>query len=193
MAEATEKKYMTAAQAYGKAISVVEMYAGQLGTSTAKELRRLADDMDVLADVFARRPETWTSGVFYDDYDRKVCSVGMLYPAFRNKAKLQGLKLKKVTRRSEVSGSPYDGLNSFLIEINDSTLCPRQGAILWMGPQNVVRVYKILAPAVRKLADLRAESHRPLKTEVVEATLCGPLKVAHKKATWYRTNKIGAR
>lgn len=188
MAEATEK-FLTAAQAYNKAVSAVEVFAGALGTSTAKDLRRLADDMDVLADVFARRPETWTAGTFYDPDTRKVCSVGMLYPEFRTRAKLKGLNLKKVTRRrASKDTSFYDGLNSFLIEINDSMLWNVTDSKIWMGPKNMVRIYKILAPAVRKLADIRAQDGIALKTEVVEATLCGPLKTAARKAGWYASH-----
>lgn len=190
MAETTEK-YMTATQAYGTAAGAVEVFAGQLGCSTAKELRQLASDMDVLADVFERRPETWTHGKFYDHTQHKVCSVGMLYPEFRKNAKLKGLGMKKVPRRRLDDNGAYGGLNSFLIEINDSSVWG--GYYLWMGPKNTVRVYKILAPAMRKLADMRVENHAPLKTEVVESVLCGPLNAARKKAMWYRNNKIGAR
>ena len=186
----SDTKYMSATEAYKAAQRAVQYFAGELGrNSTPTQLRRLADDMDMLADVFDRRPETWTAETFFDPHARKVCSVGMLYPKFRNKAKLKGLKLKKVTRRTDNKVSAHDdGLNSFLIEINDARLSGRYDDVLFLGPKNAARIYKVLAPAVRKLADLRAKGG-PLKTEVVKATLNGPLRAAENKASWYSTHK----
>jgi hypothetical protein len=166
---------MTAAQAYRQAAHECEQYAGWVATHPIKTLARFATELEVIADHFEAHPDRWTFGSYRDG--NKVCSVGLLNHYHRKAAGIKDF----VRPRSLNSSTTV--WTSFLIQLNDAS----DGADEFMGARNVVRVYRVLAKAVRDLIVMRQGGS--ITSDEVTALINRRMEAAARKAEWNKVHK----
>lgn len=177
----TTYNHMSATQAYESAARTIGTYSAELQKAKTNQLRKLADQMRILADAFDKHPETWTRGTYADHLDHQVCSVGMLQAGYRKKAGLRNLDVPIVSRPA---------LRDVLIGLNDSITWTSEG-YRYVGPKNLVRVYRILAKRIDQFAAER-EAGRVFTIGETEEFVAQPLKTAARKAGWYANRKVAA-